>query len=528
MIDNGNGTFTIRNKKTGEQKIVQRGELSQYGLSAPSTINNVDKAKTGAFENAIGDTGLYDIPVLGGIGRMLQHPVLNGAESTAEAVNSGLDLIKNIPNMVSGQPVPPYDRKFMSPESYDRSTGSLGEATVQGLKTGAGAASYAVPGGGMVGGLTMPGVAAAGGMSSFAETPNNLGDTATGTALGTLLGPLLAKLPGLAGKGASSTFEALTKKFPEGIRQNMDLVQKQLASLEEGKLSQTVGYKNRELAKQYGITIEDMPEDVLRKITPEMESVGEKLNGVLNQDYANTTIDEIRDAIVKAQKQTTPGLTKVSLVDFANSIDDFLRQNILDENPALVQGGPSALENAPVPLGLANKIKIRLGERFGDDPLYKQAYKNVQEIIERRSGDPGLIKELNKQYNALREIKDTASQRIEQGLTPMMRDYDIKRQQITNRPIVDPELSGAAAATAIGGAALGPVGSLPGGVWMTYRLVNNLLKNPEYAAKLAGIMESPRALTDSAAGQTAKKGTQAVGKVLEQIGLKLPSTFYQQ
>ena len=36
MVDNGNGTFTIKNTQTGESKIVNANDLQSYGLSAPA------------------------------------------------------------------------------------------------------------------------------------------------------------------------------------------------------------------------------------------------------------------------------------------------------------------------------------------------------------------------------------------------------------------------------------------------------------------------------------------------------------
>src|SRR3990167_3999776 len=491
MIDNGNGTFTINNAKTGQTKTVSGAELPKYGLSAP------DSYSQGSFERGIGKTGLYDVPVLGGALRAVTHPILKVAEVVAEAVPATSEMITGTNK---GQA---YKPQFISGEQQQAFSGSLGEATTQNLKNVAGIGAFVVPGGGFAGGLTMKGLAGAGGV----------------------LGPALAKIPGLGGKAVKKTYQTVTKSLPENVLKTRDAIQKQLVALENHKMTEMVGYPNISKAKSLGITPDSEVEDVVRIVTPELETVGEQLNKVLTQDYATATMQEVRDSLIKAQKSVAPGVKEIDLTDFANRTDDFIRQNLFNEYPDMT---PSQIDDMmqnrlPISLGVINKIKIRMGERFGDDPLYKEAYKNLQGLIENNSGDSAQVKALNQEYNTLREMKTTAQDRIDRGLTSTLENYDIKRDQIINKPLMNPVLGALASIGGVGLVAGAPVAAVPGATFAAYRVLANLLRDPVIAAKFANIVAAPRKVTGSKAAQVTEKGIGKIGKVLEQAGVRLPS-----
>src|SRR3990167_1107011 len=513
MIDNGNGTFTINNAKTGQTKTVSGAELPKYGLSAP------DSYSQGSFERGIGKTGLYDVPVLGGALRAVTHPILKGAEVVAEAVPATSEMITGTNK---GQA---YKPQFISGEQQQAFSGSLGEATTQNLKNVAGIGAFVVPGGGFAGGLTMKGLAGAGVASGFAESKNTIGDTLGGTVAGGVLGPALAKIPGLGGKAVKKTYQTVTKSLPENVLKTRDAIQKQLVALENHKMTEMVGYPNISKAKSLGITPDSEVEDVVRIVTPELETVGEQLNKVLTQDYATATMQEVRDSLIKAQKSVAPGVKEIDLTDFANRTDDFIRQNLFNEYPDMT---PSQIDDMmqnrlPISLGVINKIKIRMGERFGDDPLYKEAYKNLQGLIENNSGDSAQVKALNQEYNTLREMKTTAQDRIDRGLTSTLENYDIKRDQIINKPLMNPVLGALASIGGVGLVAGAPVAAVPGATFAAYRVLANLLRDPVIAAKFANIVAAPRKVTGSKAAQVTEKGIGKIGKVLEQAGVRLPS-----
>jgi len=100
----------------------------------------------GAFEKMMGSKGLFDIPVAGGIARGIAHPLLKGAEITAEGVNSGIDMAKNLPKIMAGEGLPAYEPKFVSPATYENLSGDLPTATTEALRSGAGAAASFLPG----------------------------------------------------------------------------------------------------------------------------------------------------------------------------------------------------------------------------------------------------------------------------------------------------------------------------------------------------------------------------------------------
>lgn len=530
MTDNGDGTFTIQNTKTGENRTVKAEELSSYGLKAPRD--------EGAFEGTITKTGAFDVPVLGGVARALTHPLLKGAETIAQAVGetgAALTGQTSAPQFVNPSMQKVLNNRTQAgTEGLTNPDATTGDLATRGIKTAAGVAAYGVPGGGFTGELTTKGLAAAGGLSSFGESGNTVGETVGDTALGAVLGPILARIPGLAGKLTGKTAETLFDKLPAGLRNKMDLTEKQLINLENRKMTDMVGYENISKAKTLGITPNSMPEDVIRLVTPEMEDVGSKLDEALGKDYANATIADITEAFNKAQKQVVPGTKEVNLKDFKSRTKDFLQQNIIDE---MVSTGDTSVgqtvdfqnDTSPISLKIVNKIKQRLGERFDEDPIYKQAYKNLQQLIEEKSGDPDLVKSLNGEYNTLRNIKKASDEQIKKGLSHNIDEYDIRRERIKGNPLTDPLLATGASVGALGGAMLGPVGAIPGGTFALYRILVNLLKNPEVASKLAGTLEAPKEVFNTPVGQVvskvAGKTTGVIGKALEQAGVRLPSRF---
>lgn len=527
MINNGDGTFTIKNKTTGQTKTVSSAELPKYGLFAPvKQVNKVDKNTVGAFENAVGETGIFDVPVLGGALRAVAHPALRGAEMVGQAVGeTGAAL--------TGQATAP---DIMSKDSLKKiENRDVGSVATEGVKTAAGVASYAVPGGGFTGSVTKKGLAGAGALSGFSESGETVGETVGETLVGGVGGLAAAKVPGLVSKIAGKSGEAIFEKIPARLRSKIDRTEKELMGLEQRKMTDMVGYKNISKAKTLGITPESMPEDVVRVVTPELESVGTKLNNALGQDYASATMAEVRDAFRKASKQVAPGVKGIDLEDWIGRNDEFLRQNISDEigqvGAEMTPGQRIDFMNDeyPINLNIVNKIKQRLGDRFEDDPLYKQAYKNLQELIEKNSGDPDGIKALNQEYNSLREIRNQSQQQIDKGLSRNIEDYQLKREQIKGNPLNDPYVGTAAGLGAVMGSVLGPVGAVPGGTFAMYRVLNSLMKNPEVARTIANALEAPKNTLRTPVGKVVSKGadmsSKAIGKLLEQAGVRLPSSL---
>lgn len=112
MIDNGNGTFTIKNTQTGESKIVGANELGNYGLSTPQSPafaaaqqnQQTQQNKPGMLEDLLNKSGAYNVPFLGGLlGRGVAEPIAKGAELVGEAARSVVSPNQKTPTFMSGQ-----------------------------------------------------------------------------------------------------------------------------------------------------------------------------------------------------------------------------------------------------------------------------------------------------------------------------------------------------------------------------------------------------------------------------------------
>ena len=85
------------------------------------------------------DTKLYDVPVLGGVARGMTQPIIKAGETIAESIPATTEMITGINK---GKPYQPH---FISPDEHKQLSGTALEAGVEGLRTGAGAASFLLP-----------------------------------------------------------------------------------------------------------------------------------------------------------------------------------------------------------------------------------------------------------------------------------------------------------------------------------------------------------------------------------------------
>lgn len=412
---------------------------------------------------------------------------------------------------------------------------------------------------GTVGGVT----------GGLAQMANNLGQgkpltdnvvgNAESTAIGNIASPAVSKALGLVGKGITAPAKFAFDTLPKSIQSSLDLASEKLGNLDTKKLADLVGYKNIQAAKDWGITASHLPQDVVDEIVPQMKTLGEELNTHLSADGAATTLQDVRDAFSKAQNQVAPGLKDVNMQDFSKRVDDFLRQNLEDAGihpltQAPVGGaergsagkapqftnrtysgrstsmGPTGTDLTPIPLNIVNSIKQRLGERFGDDPLYEQAYHNLQNLIEKKSGQPDIIKGINQEYNTLREIKNSAEKQLESPSTTVL-NYNAMKQDLSKRKIIDPGsatmASLAAASTVIPG--IGHVAAGLSGGYALYRILNNALHDPVAAAKIIGVLQKPGQFAQTGVGQALGKTGDAIGTgvqgVVRNSTVRLPAAI---
>lgn len=227
-----NGLYRIKNTQTGESRDITPDQLPQYGLSpqpqqapasptqpspaiqaatqnsqaatAPDTdaikaqviqqlrdsgqlkdpVNNVDKNSVGVIENAIGNTGAYDIPVLGGIARALTHPFIKAGELAGQA---GSEALTAATGGTQAPQIASNDAMKDIGDSKERSV--LGTLT-QGGRDAAGVGAFAVPFGqaGVVGSqFVLPGIAT-GVLNAVSQDNATPGSVAKGAAVGGLVG----------------------------------------------------------------------------------------------------------------------------------------------------------------------------------------------------------------------------------------------------------------------------------------------------------------------------------------------------
>lgn len=365
---------------------------------------------------------------------------------------------------------------------------------------------------------------------------------ATGTAIGSIASPLVGKVTELAGKTLALPGKVAFDYLPKSIQKSLDLTKEKLSNLETKKLSDLVGYKNIFKAGEWGIHPDMLPEQVLDTVTPHMEDLGKELNTHLSAEGAATTLQDVRDAFSKAQRQVAPGLKDVDMNYFGQRVDDFLRQNMTDEglhpitdapsgglarnsagtNPLFTNRtlsgqsttlGPTGTDLQPIPLNIVNKIKQRVGKRFGDDPLYEQVYHNLQGLIEGKSGQPDIIKGINEEYNTLRDIKTSATKQLEKP-TDTILNYGAMKKDLMARKLVDPTTATLASLSA-GSAAIPGVGHIPalaGGGYALYRILNNAIHDPVASAKILSVLNKPGQLAQTVGGKYVKNATTTLGK----------------
>jgi hypothetical protein len=608
-------------------------EINDFASSKGVQLTNAPKQyNEGAFEGAIDKTGAFDIPLLGGVARALTHPLLQGAETVAQGGAEGLMGASEALGLTKGGVKAP---QFVSPQMQGQlnqrtQAGTEGftnpDQTTQGLATtgvkqAAGVASY-MPG--LYG--SIPGLAAAGGLSSFGNTQgDDLGTTVKNTAIGTILGPILGKLGEKALPVLVGGIKKTTSLLPDALQKSLDNKAIEMDNLEINKLGDTVGHDKLQLASQLGITPEMSPGQISNKLDTLLTAKGQEKNDILSKEYGSVTPAQIKEAILRAPKQVASALTdKVDLKEFASRIDDFLKQNILDEaGVKLPEGGapltseelakgnapgkmsfdqpgsnptpPLAKKTAaqqkaflkgpfdathpnikmniagaaqegtgktslgipdspilgstgdlstmspgqtedfmnnqtPVDLKTADSIKQRFQDAFKkngatDDPMLKQAYHNIQQLIEEQSGHPAGVKRVNAEYNSLREMKEVAD-KAHANPPASVRNFEDSKNKLQSSSL-DNSLAPAAAA-ATGMSIMGGLGGAGGG-YAIWRLLNTVMKDPKLAQKLVNGINLPKEAMNTGIG----KGAQSIGKaaepalssLLKQLGVRLPGNI---
>lgn len=548
MIDNGNGTFTITNNRTGENRTVLTSDLPKYGLKAPGdsilgmNVNNVDKNKVGALENTIGKTGIFDVPLLGGLARAMTHPILKGGEVVGQALGelgaAGLGQT-SAPQIVS----PEFqnvlnNRTQAGSEGFVNPNGTSQDIAFRGAKTAAGVAAYGIPGGGFVPGggnaalATAKGITAAGALSATGESKGQdllqvLPDALKGGAIS--LGTYGA-VKGVE-KGLGFLNQKLSRELPESVRKSADLVQQKKQLLEEESLHNQIGRRNADqpwLVKLKG----NNPEQTISNVSDKQAEISHQLNQLIADKYApaGDFTEGLRAAVKSVPPSPISSQSRASYVeDVQNYLDDIVKESYAEQlhltnEQAAAAAADMADGKSPIPLSVVQAIKTRLGEGYGD-PAINRLYSYTKNFIEEQSGHQSEVAALNSQYQKLLDVKDFARTASGKAIMPIEL---LNPAHPTVAASLDKLTNMGTDAIAgllgyVGGSAMGGGLGLPGiGVgYMGSRALRAAAKDPQVMNALATILSLPSKGADSAIGSGALK---ALETALIQAGVRVPTS----
>ncbi len=423
--------------------------------TTPATTGN-----EGAITSAIGKTGVYDVPVLGGLVRGLTQPMTQAVEASLEPNIRSADMWGNIlksgnlsPSNILAQATQTanqYQPSFMSPTAYNAlyNQGPASAAT-QLAKTVAGPASYMVPGGGFVGGVTIPGAAATGALISAAMSPKT---DPVSVALESILGGgMSAAGAGVLGLGNKAMEWISSSKAPAIIKQlaqrqmglepaeNPDvaaLVEPNPISTQNNVFQESLKTNKavQDFLKQSGKT-GDINEfmsrirDALRGVSPEARGQVGKLSDFLDQQE-QWLVDSINQAIKDQSTPVSPEQAASALAGMPTGGTTMTGESVYPKfvlnrqtgkldlvNPKVsategpigeaakwATGEPAQMtpqSTSEVPLALLNKVKSQI---WGDTDAGKAMYSAAKKYIEEKLGTGNLdqIQGLwNKQHNLI-------------------------------------------------------------------------------------------------------------------------------
>lgn len=228
----------MSDEELGRKMLVKFPQYSDMVSSQPTD--------QGSIESGIAKTGLFDTPVVGGLIQSLTHPLIKGAETAAEGVKAAGDLYNNwgaiskdksLLDVLSGngnKVLSPEAAKpaFISQDENKHMQGSFADAMGEGARTGAGAASYFLPGlnvakgGGVVNALVNKAVTGGvrGAMYGSDQGANFDPTTTAGMAgAGAILEPLIGGLSsGMLSKGG--VYNKMEQAAAKGADINWDSV----------------------------------------------------------------------------------------------------------------------------------------------------------------------------------------------------------------------------------------------------------------------------------------------------------------
>lgn len=576
MVDNGDGTFTITNKKTAQTKRVKASELPNYGLAAPKLSN------VGAFEQPVNDA-LSHVPIVGGLLSAIARPAVKGAEVVAQGLGEGITAATGgtkAPQFVSPQFQQTLNNRtqagaegFLHPDATTQDIG------IEGGKRVAGVASYLPTGWGV------KALGTAGALNGISDSEsNNLSGIGTDALVGGALAIGGGKALQYGGKGAAKVINATTRALPNkmlshatetvqnirdvGIRRLEALFGPQILDTTEG--GAIIAPRFSSLFNKIGIANEASIQKIGHKLGEASQQAENELANTLNKDYYNFTKADVMDAMNPILDDTVGGLghlgqTKDEITGFLDRQLTKLADDVSPTAGKAATGGVNRSSGGVVPvvtnrtgsevagsgthapgqiademagqspIGLPSLLKLKrvIGERadWGDTPSgldpYQQLYFKVDEMIKGILAPEDLAKygQIMEDHSDLIKLKSRYTKMMNKGKLPEeVFNPKLMEKKIAEKPVSDNILS--AIATIIGGgagaalgAAGGPLGMTGGAISLGYggqAAARALLRDPKALAKVSQILSAPARAADSLP-QAVKTTGNITGKTIKEL-----------
>ena len=326
----GNGQYEIINDNTGETKVVTEQELSQYGI------------KPDVAERSFEKTGLYDIPVLGGLTRAIIEP----GEKFGRMLEGGKYELGRRFGITSGE------NPYLTSQELEKYSTPQSAALEVGKRT-LGALSYAVPGAGFVKSglapITDKGAAIAGGMLGFSESKGGPIESLTSAAItapiSAVAGPVFSKVTRALTSIPGATMRGITERLPENVRKSADLQESKVVDLVRKKLGTMVGTENVDKGINLGINENTDLNSAKGILEAEKDRLGMVLNSFRSGKYLN--LKDVENKLYLLRKNS-PKEVQGYIDDFIKNIENIDVNISRSKTEQLFEKGKLKLDQAPI------------------------------------------------------------------------------------------------------------------------------------------------------------------------------------
>jgi hypothetical protein len=185
-------------------------------------------------------------------------------------------------------------------------------------------------------------------------------------------------------------------------------------------------------------------------------------------------------------------------------------------------------EGQQVDLSTVNQAKRLLGTVYDEKGATGEMYRYLQDFIEKKSGSPQVVKELNQQARKVAKIEQHLSNASEKGIPHRLTDQGIQEQVEKSRLKVSPQLRSLAHTLDVLG---GTAGFVVGHGFLGYLIGRGLMESAAHAAEtpegqeefLSTLKKILMLSPDKASTMTRKSARQ----IIEGLGIRLTPVFTQ-